>query len=200
MVARLAAKPAPSRHSQRWLEMLGALVQAPAPAGRRLPGGDQRHDRGERHLERGAGQRLGRGEQHDDRRPGDQAERQRRAVEQHGEQGEARHGARRAAPAPARRPARCRTAPPAARPRRPPSWRRCAAPAAAPARCRSAAAPITRATTNTMCRPEIDRMWARPESRMAWVMSLSTAVCSPVSSAAATPPSVPGSACEDALP
>ena len=37
-------------------------------------------------------------------------------------------------------------------------------------------------------------MWARPESRMAWVMSLSTAVCSPVSSAAATPPSGPGSA------
>jgi hypothetical protein len=69
------------------------MVQAPPPARRHLPGADQCHHRGERHLERGAGQRLGRGDEHDDRRPRHQAQRQRRAVEQHGDQGKARHGA-----------------------------------------------------------------------------------------------------------
>ena len=72
---------------------IGALVQASSPARRRLPGRDQGDHGGERHLERGAGQRFGRDRQHDHRRPGDQPQRQGRAVEQDGEQGEARHGA-----------------------------------------------------------------------------------------------------------
>ena len=72
---------------------IGALVQASPPARRRLPRRDQGDHGGERHLERGAGQRFGRDGQHDHRRPGDQPERQGRAVEQDGEQREARHGA-----------------------------------------------------------------------------------------------------------
>ena len=44
-------------------------------------------------VERGAGQRFGRDGEHDHRRPGDQPERQGRAIEQDGEQRETRHGA-----------------------------------------------------------------------------------------------------------
>ena len=187
MAARQPPQPAMAR-------AIGALVQAPPPARRRLPRRDQGDHGGERHLERGAGQRFGRDGQHDHRRPGDQPERQGRAVEQDGEQREARHGAgalRRHRGAGERGVEQRRHQREHGRDLLGVDAQ---ARAAVRARCRSAPGPSPGATTNTMCRPEIDRMWASPESRIAWAMSLSTAVCSPARRAATTPPSGPGSA------
>ena len=46
----------------------------------------------------------------------------------------------------------------------------------------------------TICRPEMERMWNRPELRMAWFTSSEMPARSPVISAAAISPRSPGSA------
>ena len=49
-----------------------------------------------------------------------------------------------------------------------------------------------------MCRPEMERMWARPEMRRLSLVSAESALRSPTSSAAATAPASPGSRRHDA--
>jgi hypothetical protein len=46
----------------------------------------------------------------------------------------------------------------------------------------------------TICRPEMERMWARPESRIAWFNSSEMPPRSPVISATAISPVSPGNA------